>query len=253
MQKPTTIKNTTFGSGRPVVCVSVTARTAFDIISEIRELVANKVQMIEWRVDYFEGITEAKNVTEVLSTVKPLLTDTVFLFTFRTKEEGGNITIPEERIIELNETAAKSGVIDIIDLEFFQASDSKREIKRFKDLGIKVIASHHDFEQTPEESVMKMLLEYMREGGADIVKLAVMPQSFEDVLRLISVTNEMHNRYKELPIVTMSMGKLGMISRMCGEISGSCITFGAYHTASAPGQINMNDLNTVLDIIHSNN
>ena len=253
MQKPFTIKNITFGSGRPVICVPVTAASSFDIVNEVRELVANRVQMIEWRVDWFDKVNDRDAVASVLATLKPLLAETVFLFTFRTKAQGGNISIPEEKILELNETAARSGAVDIIDLEFFEASDSKKEIRRFKDMGVKVIASHHDFNQTPEDSVMKMLLEYMQEGGADAVKLAVMPETFHDVLRLISVTDEIHSRYKTLPLITMSMGKLGMMSRICGETSGSCITFGAHKKSSAPGQIGMNELDEMLDILHHYN
>ena len=55
-------------------------------------------------------------------------------------------------------------------------------------MGVSVIASHHDFEQTPSPEVMKMLLEKMCAGGADIVKLAVMPQNYKDVLNLLDVT-----------------------------------------------------------------
>ena len=49
----------------------------------------------------------------------------------------------------------------------------------------------------------------------------------------------------------MSMAGTGVISRLCGEVFGSALTFGAAKKASAPGQIGVNDLNTVLNVLHS--
>ena len=59
-------------------------------------------------------------------------------------------------------------------------------------MGVYVIASHHDFEQTPDPEVIRMLLEQIRESGADVVKLAVMPQNMWDVLHLLEETNRFH-------------------------------------------------------------
>ena len=42
----------------------------------------------------------------------------------------------------------------------------------------------------------------------------------------------------------------GVISRLCGEVFGSSMTFGAAKKASAPGQMGVNDLSTVLDLLH---
>lgn len=97
---------------------------------------------------------------------------------------------------------------------------------------------------------MKMLLEQMCAGGADIVKLAVMPQDMEDVLKLLSVTNEFKEENPDTPVITMSMGKMGMISRLCGESFGSAITFAAHKKASAPGQMEMHEVADILERIH---
>ena len=83
------------------------------------------------------------------------------------------------------------------------------------------------FYETPDREVMKMLLEQMCAGGADVVKLAVMPQNMEDVLKLLSVTNEFKEENPDTPVITMSMGKMGMISRLCGEF-GAAVTFAAH-------------------------
>ena len=64
----------------------------------------------------------------------------------------------------------------------------------------------------------------MQMRQADICKIAVMPQDATDVLTLLSATNEMYTHYASVPIVTMSMGQLGMISRVTGQLFGSALT-----------------------------
>ena len=94
------------------------------------------------------------------------------------------------------------------------------------------------------------LLEQMADSDADIVKIALMPQNAEDVLCLLEQTNAFHEKYPNQPLITMSMGKLGVISRISGEVFGSCVTFGAGKVSSAPGQIPMLKLQEILDTIH---
>ena len=91
----------------------------------------------------------------------------------------------------------------------------------------------------------------MQDFGADIPKIAVMPTCKQDVLTLLSATLEMSEKYADRPIITMSMAGTGVVSRLTGETFGSALTFGAASKASAPGQIGVNALKQVLDIIHS--
>ena len=117
-------------------------------------------------------------------------------------------------------------------------------------MGVRVIASHHDFDETPDDRILRMLMEQMQQGGADVAKLAVMPKNADDVVRLLKLTNDIRQKYPTLPVVTMSMGALGVFSRMAGEIFGSCITSGAVGEISAPGQIPAGQLEHILQIIH---
>ena len=250
MQNAFEIKGIRIGDGRPVICVPVVAPEKEEIIQNIKALTEQHAEMIEWRVDCFSEADNVEAVREVLEAVKPFLSKTVFLFTFRTKQQGGSRRMEEWKILKLNETAAKSGCADLIDLEFFEATKPEKEIRRFQRMGVRIIASHHDFDETPDDRILHMLLEQMQQGGADVAKLAVMPQNPEDVVRLLKVTNDMKQKYPTLPVVTMSMGALGVVSRMAGEIFGSCITFGAVGETSAPGQIQANKLEDILEIIH---
>ena len=215
MQNAFEIKGIRIGDGQPVICVPVVALKKEEVITNIRFLAEQKVQMIEWRVDCFEEVDDFHAVSEVL-----------------------------------HELAAKSGCADLIDLEFFEATKPEKEIRRFQRMGVRVIASHHDFDETPDDRILRMLMEQMQQGGADVAKLAVMPKNADDVVRLLKLTNDIKQKYPTLPVVTMSMGALGVVSRMAGEIFGSCITFGAVGEISAPGQIPAGHLEHILQIIH---
>ena len=116
--------------------------------------------------------------------------------------------------------------------------------------GVKVIASNHDFFKTPAKADIIYRLRKMQDMNADIPKIAVMPQNRKDVLTLLAATEEMATNYADRPIITMSMAGTGVISRLCGEVFGSSMTFGAAKKASAPGQMGVNDLSTVLDLLH---
>lgn len=243
------IKNKKFGEGSPLICVPVMALTKDAIIEDTKQLVEDKVDIIEWRVDAFEGIHSLNAIRDVLIELKTIVQDTVLLFTFRSQEQGGLISLPYEKIYDIHQVAAESKVVDLIDVEYFQSENIDKEIRILQKMGAKVVTSHHDFYETPSEDVLFMLLEQMKHSNADIVKLAMMPKTAEDVLRLLQETNHFHNRYPNQPLITMSMGKIGMVSRISGETFGSCVTFGAGKNASAPGQIPMKALQQILDTL----
>ena len=245
------IKGYEIGAGKPMVCVPVVAPDAKGILSSAKRILDAGIRMVEWRVDLFAGIADPQQVMDVLEALRPLFADRILLFTIRTAKQGGQAELPEKDIIRLNETAASTGVPDLVDLEFFEATKPQREIRRLQERGVKVIASHHDFTSTPEDVILRMLMDQMNRGGADIAKLAVMPQNVQDTLRLLQFTADTKQKYPDMPLVTMAMGGTGVLSRLCGELTGSCITFGAIGDVSAPGQLQAGDLQTVLDIFHN--
>ena len=243
------VKNREIGVGKPLVCVSVMDEERLDIVDEIKRLVENGVEMVEWRVDAFSGVKSPNAVRQVLQEIAPIVKDTILVFTFRSKEQGGECSLSSEKVYDLHQVAAESRVVDFIDVEYFYTEDADVEIYNLQKMGVKVITSHHDFHETPSSDVLFMLLEQMKHSNADIVKMAMMPNSTEDVLRLLEETNHFHKRYPKQPLITMAMGKLGVISRVAGETFGSCVTFGAGKNASAPGQIEMKRLAQILDAL----
>ena len=245
------VKNTVIGEGRPKICVPIVGKTKTDILEEAKKITTLPVDVVEWRVDWFDDVFATEKVLETAKELQEVLKDIPVLLTFRTSKEGGEKEISVNDYAALNIAAAQSGYVDLIDVEAFTGDEVvKTIINAAHEAGVKVIASNHDFFKTPAKADIIYRLRKMQDMNADIPKIAVMPQNKKDVLTLLAATEEMTTNYADRPIITMSMAGTGVISRLCGEVFGSSMTFGAAKKASAPGQMGVNDLSTVLDLLH---
>lgn len=248
---PVIVRNVKIGEGIPKICVPIIGKTAASIIEEAKSFDQIPVDVVEWRVDWFENVFHFDKVEEVARGLRETLGDIPILFTFRTSKEGGEKEIASDVYATLNKKVAKTGYIDMVDVEVFTGDAVVKDIiEAVHKEGVKVVASNHDFEQTPSKDELVKRLRKMQDLGADIPKIAVMPRDKKDVLTLLSATEEMASEYANGPIITMSMAGTGVISRLCGEVFGSALTFGAAKKASAPGQMGVEDLHQALQLLH---
>ena len=245
------VRGVRIGEGIPKICVPIVGKTRNEILAAAESFESVKKDVVEWRADWFDGVFDFAQVEAVMKELRRVLGNTPILFTFRTANEGGEKAIEPAAYAELNKRAAATGLIDLVDVEAFTGDEVVRDIiESAHESGVVVVASNHDFEKTPEKDEIVRRLRKMQELGADIPKIAVMPQSRKDVLTLLSATEEMVSEYADRPIITMSMSATGLISRLCGECFGSALTFGTVGKASAPGQMNASDLSEILNLIH---
>ena len=245
------VRNVTIGAGMPKICVPIVGTTKEEILTMARDICQVPADLVEWRGDWFDEIFDDQEVKNLLAELRPALGDMPLLFTFRTKAEGGEREVSAEKYAELNHLVVGTGCVDLIDVEIFSQEKVAGElIDEAHQWGVKVVGSNHDFKATPEKEEIIRRLCHIATVGADISKIAVMPQREEDVLTLLSATEEVRNRHIGKPVVTMSMSGKGVVSRISGETFGSAITFGALHKASAPGQIGVKELKGVLEILN---
>lgn len=246
------IRNLEIGTGAPKVIVPIVGKTREEILAKGEELASIPLHVVEWRVDFYEDVFQIPKVLETLKGLRAALGETPILFTFRTLKEGGEKEISMEDYTALNKAVAQSGDADAVDVEIFSGDAVVLEnIANIHAAGKVVVGSNHDFHKTPSQSDLIYRLRKMQDMGADIPKIAVMPQNKADVLTLLAATEEMYRCYADRPIITMSMSATGVISRLCGEVFGSSMTFGAVGQVSAPGQIPVEQLNAATEIIHN--
>jgi len=258
----------------PKIIVPIVATSEEDAIKQAEFIRAKKPDIVELRLDHlWKGqmellITEKPdrvqatiiitNITDICEAVYETLNpgrasgstsasiddaDTIeLLATFRTLEEGGECAIHPMDYIDLNNAMMEIGKAKYIDVELrTDEATIKDFVAHAHEMGCEVVVSHHDFEKTPSVQEMCDTLEIMQKLGADIAKIAVMPNNMMDVANLLSATAQM-NLELEIPIITISMGKLGEVSRVYGGEFGSYATFATCGEASAPGQIDIENL-----------
>ncbi|MGF6574954.1 3-dehydroquinate dehydratase-1 [Paraburkholderia sp. GAS333] len=249
---PVTIRNVVIGEGAPKIIVPTTASTADEVLAQARAIGSNPaVDIIEYRIDYLNFDTDAAQVAALGKQVLAAANGKPLILTFRTKSEGGSKEITDKEYGDLYLALIKAHFIDILDVEMFRQPSVVREVvDAAHAAGIKVVMSSHDFRKTPSTEEIVSRLRKQDKMGADILKIAVMPHNVADVLKLLTATEQIRDRYSRKPLLTMSMGGLGAVSRFSGQVFGSDLTFGMIGEASAPGQVDAKALRQVLDTIN---
>ena len=251
MSKIIRVKNVNIGQGRPKICAIVLGETEEEILELAQRSNTESCDLIEFRVDHYEHALEIDKVKGLLRRLKKTAKKPV-IFTFRTAKEGGKRDCTHEYYVQLLTMAAENSLCELIDVEESSTTGDGGLVGKLKDLGAYVILSKHDFTRTPDrDEIMKIFMD-MERKGADIIKVAYMPLNKKDVLNLMSAAEEMTSNYASCPVITISMGQLGMVTRVLGEFIESAVTFASITKASAPGQINVDGMEKVLDIIHDN-
>lgn len=248
--------NVNIGEGLPKICVPITATEMAGLEQEVRKATTSDCDMLEWRTDYVKEVCEtardavacAELIMEGMVKIRSA-TDKPVILTVRTTAEGGRADLIRRdyytlirELIEKFSDEASPGQSILIDIE---AIDSENEggadrIEFLSDMarenGLVVILSNHDFDKTPptEEIVKRICI--MDKLGADIPKVAYMPNSEEDVHKVIEGAR-VAAEYCGKPFIAISMGDLGLPSRICSGRGGSAITFAIAGEASAPGQL----------------
>lgn len=229
---------------KPQICIPIVEKTEQEILATAKDYAGLTVDLVEWRIDFFEGIADYEKTVKTACRLKEILPQKLIV-TWRTIAEGGE-PVPEEISYEKMLTAMiEANACDYLDMEMERVC---RIFEKAKKAGIQLIGSYHNFDLTPSEEEMLSRLKTMKELGFDIAKIAVMPKEPEDVTRLLSVTETMKEENPDYPLITMAMGEFGRVSRLYGFLYGSSVTFASAGKVSAPGQVDIDTVKKAVSI-----
>lgn len=246
------IRGLILGGPRPAVCLPLVGGTRHKVAEEARALTALQPDLLEWRIDGFEQVENIDACLSLLKEMRTIIGDIPLIFTCRIDQEGGMQPISPEKRLELVCAAMKTGDVDILDIELCNPREFIDTVrKQAAESGVKLILSYHNFTETPSEAFICSKLAVAQEAGADIVKLAAMPHDQDDVLTLLRATLRARNEIIAGPIVTMSMGTPGVLSRLAGGLYGSDVTFAVGMGVSAPGQIPIGELKKGMALLYN--
>jgi 3-dehydroquinate dehydratase-1 len=241
-------------SGRPerfpLVCAPLVAHDEAQLAAEVATVAAKAPDLLEWRVDFYEHIGDAAKVIDMAARLKRAAAGIPILFTRRSSREGGQpIPIGEAQVVDLYRAVCASGQLDLVDFEMSNEREHVAAVRAAsRAAGLPLVLSFHDFSATPAAEELMARFEQAQALGADVAKVAVMPRSTEDVLTLLAAT-ERASRELRIPVVSMSMGALGAVTRLCGWTFGSAMTFAVGAASSAPGQMPIEDVRQGIEIL----
>lgn len=250
--RPLVLKGNVLNSGKePLVCTPLVGADEAAIERELTAIAPKKPDLIEWRVDFFSGIADIDRVVKLGRAIKIKAGDVPIIFTRRSTREGGNpIALDEDQVFKVYAAVCHSGCVDLFDYELsVEERYFQQAVALAKETGAALIASFHNFQETPSAEALVAKCVAMEKVGANIAKIAVMPQELKDVLTLLEATLTARNTIS-LPVISMSMGAYGSLSRLFGWVFGSSVSFAVGEKSSAPGQVPIEQLNTVIAILH---
>ncbi len=195
--------------------------------------------IIEWRADYLPK----EAILQVAPAIFEKFAGRELVFTLRTRSEGGEIDLSPEEYIHLIKEVAQFYQPDYIDFEYYSYKDVFEEMLDFPNL----VLSYHNFQETPEN--MMEILSELTILNPKLVKVAVMAHTEQDVLDLMNYTRGFKTLNPEQEYVTISMGKVGKVSRITADVTGSSWSFASLDEVSAPAQISLASMKKIREIL----
>lgn len=236
----------------PAIITPLVGKTKSDVLEEVETIVLKKPDLLEWRIDFFESIGNVPLVIETALAIRQKAGGIPVLLTRRNATEGGQaLSITETEVVAMYLEACRAKCVEMVDYELSNDISNLEKIRAVsKENGISMIMSFHDFKKTPDANTLDSKFAAAAKYGADVGKVAVMPQSDQDVLELLAATGRAREAF-DMPLISMSMGGLGALSRIVGWVYGSAATFAVGKSSSAPGQIAIDDLRHVVGILRN--
>lgn len=196
--------------------------------------------IIEWRADFLPK----EAILQVAPAIFEKFAGRELVFTLRTRSEGGQIELSSEEYVQMIKEVAQLYQPDYIDFEYFSYKDVFDQMLDFPNL----VLSYHNFQETPE-NLMEILSE-LTSLNPKVVKIAVMANTEQDVLDLMNFTRGFKTLNTEQEYVTISMGKVGKVSRITSDVTGSSWSFASLDEASALGQISLSSMKKIRELLN---
>ncbi|RLG13339.1 MAG: type I 3-dehydroquinate dehydratase [Candidatus Nanohalarchaeota archaeon] len=209
-----------------MIAIPITSRTVDGALKDIEAVCKVGADVVELRLDYISGLDDVgiKRMVEAVSVSK--------IVTVRRKVDGGCFSGTEKERVGLLLTACRFGV-DYVDVEL------DVDFGVFRDAGVKVICSYHNFNQTPGVSDLLAILESCVLKRPDVVKIVTMAKKYNDNVVILDFLEKVVG--KDVKVVSFCMGDKGKLSRVLCTHFGSFFTFAALEGGkeSAPGQVDI--------------
>lgn len=225
-KKPVKLRNITLGSGHLALIMPIAARNEEEVISLAKEFEEHQPDILEWRVDYFDEVEDCQKLLAAAAALRKEVGDMAIMVTPRHHEENGVREIKPEAKKKILITLIQSGLVDMVDIEMRYGKNYIHGIKEeCQKNGVALMVSYHDLVHTPDSQEVINLLKQEVDLGADVCKVSFVAETYGDTDRLGHSIALAREEGIEVPIVSISAGPKGTLSRICGDVFGSDGTF----------------------------
>ena len=201
-----------------------------DVIKVAMDCIDKGADVLEFRIDALDN-PNFEDIKEIITEINfPMIA------TNRIASEGGSFKGSEEERIDILLKCAP--LVEYVDVEL-QSND--KYIKEIHDTGVTTIVSYHDFNKTPEINEIMYIVEKEQKLG-DIAKVAFMPQDLDDTLKILAILSHCEDT------IAISMSDIGSYTRVMASKFNSPITFAAGRDVTAPGQIDIETMKSLLNM-----
>ncbi len=210
------------------LCVSLTREDTDAVLGAMHSL-PEQVELVEVRLDAMASCD-----LEALLSGR----DRPVIVTDRSAEHGGESPEPTRRRLGRLRRAAELGA-EYLDVDL-------REVSELGEVpgSTRVIVSHHDFEETPPD--LERILRRILCLKPDVAKIAVRARDIADVPAVLEL---LRGYGGSVPLIALSMGEAGLVSRVLAGKFGAFLTFASFAPGeeAAPGQVPCRDM---LELYH---
>jgi len=246
------LRGVVLGEGIPKICIPIKASSKEELWQMAMSAEQRGADFLEVRADYFSADMWPDQAAQALVELRSRYTKLPILFTYRSCSEGGRGTLDSAGYLACNRRILESGGLDLLDVEVTAGTETVSALRaEAHRQGIPLLFSHHDLSATPPLEDLIRYGEACVRQGADAIKLAVTPKHAADVARLLQACACIQEQC-QIPLIGISSGQRGAISRVAGEVFGNALVFGCLdREAGVSGQIPVQELKALLELVHN--
>lgn len=212
------------------IAIPIFQNTKEAVIAVAEDCIYKGADVLEFRIDALNN-PNSKEIKEIIEEINfPMIA------TNRIASEGGSFKGSEEERVNL-----LLECIDLVDYVDIELQSDDKYISLLNEGSAKTIISYHDFEKTPDLDEIYYIVEKEKELG-DIAKVAFMPKDLDDTLKVLAILSHYSNT------IAISMSDLGSYTRVMASKFNSPITFAAGTDVTAPGQIDIETMKSLLNM-----
>lgn len=212
---------------------------SFEEASQIDVSAYEQADAIEWRAD----VLPQEAILEVAPVIFEKFAGHEVIFTLRTKALGGEIDLSSRDYVDLIKQVQALYQPDYLDFEYYPHQEVFEELLDFPNL----ILTHYDREKVPE-NIME-IYSTLTALSPRVVKIALTPRSEQEVLDMMNFNRGFKSLNPEQTYMTEALGSLGRVTRLFGDIFGSCWSSASVGQVTSPGQLSLADARQILDIL----